>query len=122
MRAPTWIEIDVDRSGDEIRVTARGARNERLTPRPFARGAAAMLRFAEAVQRAASCGKALPADLLAESRAIHEALLGGDIAPSLARLREAAQGPLLVRLAIHDPELQGVPWEALCKSREALGF
>lgn len=41
----------------------------------------------------------------------------------LARLHEAAGGaPVLVRLMIHDRELQAVPWEALCKPGEALGF
>jgi hypothetical protein len=120
----TWIEITLDRRGDEIRVSARGSRGEQTKPRPLgsAQSAAAMLAFADMVRLAAHRAKPLPPALLADAQAAERALLDDAIGPLLSRLREAAGGPLLLRLMVHDPELQAVPWEALCKPGEALGF
>jgi hypothetical protein len=120
---PIWMDLSIDRVGDELRVRARGSRGEETSSRPLGagRGAAAMLDFGASVREAAARRKPLGAAPLAEAQAVHEALREGDVGVLHDRLCEAAGGPLLVRLMIHR-ELQGVPWEALCKPGEALGF
>src|SRR5580704_6737876 len=121
---PTWIALTLDRTGDEIRASARGSRGEQIAPRPLGagRGAAAMGGFADAVRQAAARGKPLAPAVVDDAQAAHGAMLAGEIEPLLAVLHAAAGGPLLVRLMVSDPELQAVPWEALCKPGEALGF
>jgi hypothetical protein len=123
-KPPTSIELRLVRSGDEILVSARGSRGEQTAPRSLgtARNVPAMLRFAASVREAAARGEPLAPALLADAQAAHDALLDGEIGKLHARLTEAAGGPLLVRLMVHDPELQAVPWEALCHPGEALGF
>lgn len=121
---PIWMELSLDRFANEIRVSARGSRGEQTAPRPLGaeRDTFAMLRFAASVQQTAARARPLAPELLAEAHAAERALLAGEIAPLFAVLRAAAGRPLLVRLMVHDPELQAVPWEALCKPGEALGF
>lgn len=121
---PTWMELSLDRVVDEIRVSARGSRGEQTAPRSLGASldAPALLRFAAAVQQAAARGKPLGSAPLADAQAALQGLLGGEIGALLARLREAAGGPLLVRLVLSDAELQAIPWEALCPLHEALGF
>jgi hypothetical protein len=118
------MELSLDRAGNEIRVSARGSRSEQTQARPLGaeQDAVAMLRFAASVQQAAERSKPLGPALLDEARAAQRALLAGEIEPLLSRLRAEAGGALLLRLIVHDPELQAVPWEALCKPGEALGF
>src|SRR5689334_13960778 len=90
---PTWMELHLDRSGDEIRVRAVGSRGEQTAPQPFGeRGASAMLRFADAVRRAVARGTPFDPALIADAQAIHQALLGGEVGPLHGRLREAAGG------------------------------
>jgi len=120
--SPTWIELNIDRSGNEIRVSARGSRGEHIAARPMSLDAASLLRFASAVERAAAHGQPLDAAVLEDARKIQREVLGGEVNALFSRLKEAAGGPLLVRLLVHDAELQAVPWEALCNSGEALGF
>ncbi|APR88373.1 hypothetical protein A7982_13722 [Minicystis rosea] len=105
-------------------MSARGSRSEQVAPRPLGAGhdAPALFRFAASVQQAAARGRPLGPALLADAQAAQRALLAGEIEPLFAVLRAAAGGPLLVRILIPDPELQSVPWEALCKPGEALGF
>ncbi len=119
---PVWIELSIDRSGNEIRVSARGSRGEFVPARPLGLDRDTLLEFSAAVARAASRGQSLSAAVIDESQAIQRAVLGGEVSALFARLREASAGPLLVRLLVHDVELQAVPWEALCNAGEALGF
>ncbi len=120
----SWMEVCLDRHGDEIRVSARGCRGEQTQPRPLGpeQLASHMLRFAALVQQAASRGKPLLPALLADAQCAERALLDSKIEIIASRLREAASSPLLVRFMVHNRELQSVPWEALCKPGEALGF
>ena len=124
-RAPRlWMELSIDRIESAIRVSARGSSFEQTKPRTLdeAHAAPAWIHFAAAVQQAAANGKPLAPTLLAQAQAAERALLAGEIETLLATLRPSAAGPLLVRLMLHDPALQAVPWEALCKPGEALGF
>ncbi len=126
---PTWIELTIDRSGNELRISARGSRGEHIAARPLGMDRDALLRFAAAVEHAAARGLSLSAAVIHDARAIQRAVLGGEVSALFARLREASAGPLLLRLLLHDnelqavpSELQAVPWEALCNAGEALGF
>ncbi|AUX45918.1 uncharacterized protein SOCE26_074200 [Sorangium cellulosum] len=119
-----WLEIDLARAGAEVRAGARGSRGEQTAPHSLGPDldAEALSRFAVAVRAAAARGRPLAAGLLDTAQALQRAVLDGGIDPLRARLAEAAGGPLLVRLGLHDLELQAVPWEALCKPGEAMGF
>src|SRR4051794_17405787 len=99
---PTWMELSLDRSATEIRVSARGSRGEQTAPRPLGadQDASALLRFAASVQQAAARARPLAPALLADAQATQRALLAGEIEPLLAVLRAAAGGPLLVRLLV----------------------
>lgn len=121
---PTWIELHIDRAAGELRVSARGSHGEQTAPRPLGAewGAGAWLRFAASVQQTAAREKPLSPALLADAQAARSALLTGELEPLLAVLRAAAGDPLLVRLMVPDPELQSVPWEALCAPDQGLGF
>ena len=117
-----WMEIDLVRVGAEVRASARGYRGEQTAPHSLGVDSDAITAFAAAVRTAAARRRPLPADLLDTARALYRAVIGGDIAALRSRLAEAAGGPLLVRLGLPDAELQAVPWEALCKPGEAMGF
>jgi hypothetical protein len=119
-----WMVLDLLRAGAEVRASARGPRGEKTAPRAL--GAEldieAVARFAAAVRAAAARGRPLSGDVRDTAQALRRAVLGGEVEPLLARLAEAEGGPLLLRLELADAELQGVPWEALCKPGEAMGF
>ena len=119
-----WIELDLARAGAELLLSARGSRGEQTPPQPLGPelGAEMIARFASAVRLSATRGRSLPPDLLDKARALHRSVLGPTVDPLRARLAEAAGGPLIVRLTLPDAELQAVPWEALCKPGEAMGF
>ncbi len=119
---PIWIEFNVDRAENQVRLSARGSRGEQLPARPMSMDLDALLRFASSVQQAAARGKAFSPTLVSEARAIQQAVLDGETSVLFARLKEAAAGPLLMRFLVHDSELQGLPWEASCNAGEALGF
>src|SRR5262245_31513578 len=108
--SPTWMELSLDRSANELRVSARGSRGEQIAARSLRAGldATAMLRFAAAVQQTAARANPLGPALLADAQAARRGLLDGEIGSLLAVLRAAAGGPLLVRLMVHDPEIQTV--------------
>src|SRR5690349_3634436 len=95
---PIWIELSLDRSASEIRVSARGSRGERIAPRSLGTelDVPSMLSFADAVRQAAARGKPLGPSVIADAQAAERALLADDAGPLLAALREAADGPLLV--------------------------
>jgi hypothetical protein len=116
MAAP-WMEIEIEPAGDEIRVTARGSRNERMAP--YSLGAAVtrkrLLAFAGGVERAVQTSAPLAQAGLEEAWALHEAVFHGNLRELTGRLLEAAKGrPLLQHLLIRDRDLQAIPWEALC--------
>jgi hypothetical protein len=122
--ASVWMEIDLARAGAEVHVSARGSRGE--APRPHRLGAdfgpEHLDRFAAAVRGAAERCRPLGPDLVARAQALCRAILKDQVGELWARLVEAADGPLLLRLTGSDPELQRIPWEALATPGEAMGF
>lgn len=119
-----WLELEIARAGAEMRLRARGSRGEETPPLPLhpQLDFETLRQFAATVRGAALRGKALPPDALQTAQSIARSLLGPEVDPLRARLAEAAGGPLLLRLMLPEPELAAIPWEALCKSGEALGF
>jgi len=120
--SPTWLELHIDRTGAEIQISARGSRGEQLAARKLQLEPERWPKFSRAVQTAAAQSQSLSNEVRAEAQAFQARILEGEIGPLFAKLQEAAQGPLLVRFFIHDSELQALPWEALCKQQESLGF
>jgi CHAT domain len=121
---PTSMELTLVRSGDEILVSAQASLDRRTKARPLGEkwNMAAVRAFTASVRRSAERGKGLRPELLADAQALQQAMLAGEIGQVYAVLRSGADGRLVVRLVVDDPELQAVPWEALCNSGEALGF
>jgi len=117
-----WFELQVDRAGNEIRITTRGSADVGTAPQSFALGLDELQRFARSVQHAAKSRMPLASEQLAQAQAIQQVILEGEIGALFHRLRQAAGGSLLLRLAVHDPELQAMPWEALCDQGTDLGF
>jgi hypothetical protein len=119
-----WLELEIARAGAEMRLRARGSRGEETSPIPLGPGLDldALKAFASTVRGAAMRGRALPTEALQTAQTLARALLGPEVDPLRARLAETAQGPLLLRLLLSEPEIAAIPWEALCKPGEALGF
>ncbi|WP_437682076.1 CHAT domain-containing protein [Sorangium sp. So ce131] len=117
------MELVLDRAGGDVRASARGSRGEQTAPHPLGPelGAEQLGSFSVAVREAAARGRPLGARV-ETAQALHRAVLRDGIDDLRARLGEAAGGPLLVRLVIHDPGLQEAPWEALAAPGEAMRF
>lgn len=124
MQTSMELVIHLDRYGDDVHVRVRGSRGEQTAPRPLGPNhrTAALLHFAEQIRLCAKTQRPLDPALRDESRALERALLDRDVGATLSRLRDVARGPVMVRFELSDPELQSIPWEALCKSNEALGY
>ncbi len=122
-----WLEIEVQRQGQDVQVRARGSRGESLAPQTLGGGVnlGRLTGFTNGVRRAVAAGQPLPEHVLLEAHELHAALFSGPIAELVARLGEAARldgSPLLVRLNAFDAELQRVPWEAMCRPGTAREF
>ncbi|MFL5356189.1 CHAT domain-containing protein [Archangium sp.] len=123
--AGSWLEIDVERNGAELRARALGSRHEQPGVHPLGPGLTtdSLLALAGRVKTAAERGRRLDPELAGQVQALHGALFQGDLQGVLARLREAAAGgPVLLRLMLQETGLQGFPWEALCEPGQDLGF
>lgn len=122
-----WLELELHRNDQELLLRARGSRGESLPPQPLAGGVnlGRVTGFTSGVRRAVAAGQQLPEHVLAEAHELHAAVFHGAIADLVARLLEASRqdgGRLLVRLSAFDPELQRVPWEAMCRPGTAREF
>ncbi|WP_437664796.1 CHAT domain-containing protein [Sorangium sp. So ce1182] len=120
-----WLEIELDISGTEVRVSARGSRGERPPAHAISpeHGFDALQTFASKVGRAVRGGKSLDAAAVSDSQVLHEEVFKGELRDVLVRLGEASKGgPLLVRLFVRDQALQAIPWEALCRPGTSEGF
>ncbi len=120
-----WIEIDIESSGEEVRIRSRGARGERPAPHtlPPERGFDALQSLGNKVWRAIRAAKSLDEPVLEIARALYRDLFQGDLRDLVTRLTEVSKDePLLIRLFIHDRSLAAVPWEALCKPNTTEGF
>jgi len=112
------------RAGAEIRLSARGSRGEQTAPSPIGQGLdfEACQKFGAAIRGLAMRGKAVPAETLEVAQSLFRGALRPEIDGLKARLMEAAAGPLLLRLTLPEAEIAAIPWEALCRPGEALGF
>jgi len=120
-----WLELELDTSGDEVRVSARGSRGERPPAHAISpeQGKEALQAFANKVGRAVRGGKSLDPAAVSDSQALHQEVFKGELRDVLVRLGEASKGgPLLVRLFARDRALQTIPWEALCRPGTSEGF
>ncbi|WP_437850968.1 CHAT domain-containing protein [Sorangium sp. So ce363] len=120
-----WLEIELDISGTEVRVSARGSRGERPPAHAISaeQGFDALQTFASKVGRAVRGGKSLDPAAVSDSQVLHEEFFKGELRDVLVRLGEASKGgPLLVRLFVRDQALQTIPWEALCRPGTSEGF
>lgn len=120
-----WLEIELDISGTEVRVSARGSRGERPPAHAISpeQGFDALQTFASKVGRAVRGGRSLDPAAVSDSQVLHEEVFKGELRDVLVRLGEASKGgPLLVRLFVRDQALQSIPWEALCRPGTSEGF
>lgn len=120
----TWFELKINKNGTDVVIGASGSGDREVAQRSLGGGfdVSAVLRFGEAVERAAKQARPLPDDIRETARALGAAIFDGDIGNMRERLAESAKGPLLLRLNVGSPELQAVPWEAICLPGQALGF
>lgn len=122
----SWIEIEIEREGQAIRVSARGSRGERVAPFDLAPVSLGRLTgLASGVRRAVSAGQPLPDHAIQSAHELHAAFFRDELRDLVVRLGEAAKvhgRPLLLRLMIRDAELQRFPWEVMCKPGTARDF
>ena len=119
-----WIEFDLTSQGEVVTLFARGCRGEQTQASPLGvdHDMEALGRFAAAVRSAAMYRRPLGAPVMAEARALYRAVFNPENEALRVRLAEAGGAPIMLRLNLHNADLQAVPWEALCKPEEALGF
>jgi DNA-binding response OmpR family regulator len=117
-----WMEIEISRVGDEVRVSARGSRSEQIPPFTLPISYDTVKQFEYEVRAAARHGKPMTPESLETAQRLSRSILNSQIEALRVRLSEAADGRLLVRLAVLNPELQSIPWEAICKFDQVLGF
>lgn len=122
----SWIEIEIERDNQALRVSARGARGERVAPFDLAPiNLGRLTGLSSGVRRAVSASQMLPDNVVAGARELHGALFRDQLRDLLVRLGEAARAQdrkLLLRLMIRDPELQRFPWEVMCRPESARDF
>jgi CHAT domain len=120
-----WLEVELEPDGQGLRLSGRGCRGERPPPHRFSpeAGTEALQRFTSKVGRAVRTGRALDLAVVSEAQELYQELFQGDLRDVLVRLGEAAKNDVvLVRLFLHDRELQTTPWEALCRPGTTEGF
>ncbi|MCP3139982.1 CHAT domain-containing protein [Pyxidicoccus xibeiensis] len=118
-----WLEIEISRAGDALRVTAQGNHGQQPAPHLLEPRLEAMASFAEWVEAAAERAEPLDEARLCQARALHRALFREGVQTVLDRMRGAAgEGQGLVRLMLREGELQAFPWEALCAPGTQRGF
>ncbi|HEX5746633.1 MAG TPA: CHAT domain-containing protein [Archangium sp.] len=121
-----WVELELRRAGAEVQVRVQGGSRDEQTE-PISLGPDFTLesleRFSADVGKAAQGCKPLEGALLERAHALHQALFRGKIQTVWAQLHEAAgSGQVLLRLMLHEPSLQAVPWEAICEPGTTMGF
>jgi len=132
MSAPTWLEIEIETIGDDVRISARGSRGERPPPHTLGadQGSDALTNFSNKVSRAVRARKELDPAVIELAHALHAEVVKGELRDILARLTDPSrhrsddprENRLLVRLFVRDRALLAVPWEALCKPGTNEGF
>lgn len=116
------MELEISHVGEEVRVGARGSRSEQIPPITLPISAEALKQFGYEVRAAAKCGQPMRSGALETARLLSRSILNSQIESLRVRLSEVADGRLLVRFAVLNPELRSIPWEAICKHDQLLGF
>src|SRR5262245_42413422 len=104
-----WLEIEVDTSGEDVRISGRGSRGERPPSHTLSqeRGFDALQSLAIKVGRAVRSGRALDPQVVSDSQGIYDDLFQGELRDLVVRLGEAAKDKtLLLRLFLRDRALQ----------------
>lgn len=122
-----WMELEIRAQGESVRVSGRGCRGERAREQELGGGFTAqrLMAFRVAVGNAIARVQALEGEALDQARALHDALFAGELRDLYVRLAAVAADQkqrLLIRLMIEDPNLQAVPWEAVCRPQSNRGF
>lgn len=120
-----WLELELESDGQEMRVSARGSRGERVPAHviPAERGVDRLQTLSSKVGRSIRGGKPLDPAVVTEAQELYEEVFRGELRDVLSRLREASgDGRVLMRLFIRDRGQQSYPWEALCKPGTMEGF
>ncbi|HYO72178.1 MAG TPA: CHAT domain-containing protein [Archangium sp.] len=115
-----WLELTISRVGTEMRISARSSREENPPPHTLdpALSSELLQQFARNLKRAVEEAGPIEQGLIHQSHALHEGIFQGELQKTLARLLEAAEDrKVLLRFMLHDSELKGFPWEALCEPR-----
>lgn len=122
----SWIEIEIERDNQAVRVSARGSRGERIAPFDLAPvNLGRLTGLASGVRRAVAASQPLPDHVLTGARELHTAFFRDQLRDLLVRLGEVARAQdrkLLLRLMIRDAELQRFPWEVMCRPDTARDF
>lgn len=114
-REQAFIDLRIDLVEDRVRFateSSRGVPTHPHTPGPPL-GRARLEAFARSVGSAIQTGEPLRAAAIVEAQGLHEALVRDELGAATAQVATGA--PTLVRLLLGDPELQGIPWEALSR-------
>ncbi|AKJ03791.1 CHAT domain-containing protein [Archangium gephyra] len=130
MASELWLEIDINRVGEELSATARGGQNVQLPAHSLgARFSSERVRqFGEWVKRAAADTASLTRShpegkALREAQDLYQALFQPGLLEILHKLQGAAGSePVLLRLNPQELELKAIPWEALCRPGSTLDF
>jgi hypothetical protein len=121
-----FIEIEIERDNQAVRVSARGSRGERVAPFDLAPvNLGRLTGLASGVRRAVATGQPLPAATVTGARELYAAFFRDQLRDLAARLGEAARAQnkkLLLRLFVRDGELQRFPWEVMCRPDTARDF
>ncbi|HRI67310.1 MAG TPA: CHAT domain-containing protein, partial [Polyangium sp.] len=76
-----WLEIELERTGDNVRVSARGSRGERPTPHTFAlaQGIETLTTLASKVGRAVRTGRELDPTAIELAQTIYAEIFAGEL-------------------------------------------
>jgi len=108
-----WLEVDIAQSGDDVQEVTRADMNVHTRPRTFSRRDV-IEQFKEWVRTAAR--QSSPLAPTAQAEQLHEALFQSEVLAAFSSLqRVVGVPPPLMRLMPQHRDLEGVPWEALCK-------
>ncbi len=122
----SWIELEIERDNQAIKVSARGSRGERVGPMDLAPiNLGRLSGLASGVRRAVTASQALPDHAVTAAQDLYTAVFREQLRDLLVRLGEATRTQnrkVLLRLMIRDPELQRFPWEVMCRPGTARDF
>ncbi len=122
----TWLELELEREGQTVLVSARGSRGERVAPfelTPVNMGR--LTGLTSGVRRSVVAGKPLADRVVDGARELYSAVFRDalrDVVGSLGEVARSNKQRLVVRLMTHNDDLQRIPWEIMCKPESAREF